>query len=295
MLIPILGHAGLPPAPHDVWAAWNLDPVLLVGAALLAVLYHRGSGARSSLVGAHSWGRKAMSAGALATLGVALVSPLDAMAGALASAHMVQHVLLLLVAAPLLALAAPSGVLVAGSPPAVRRASLRWRRRLGLTHGKLRLLREPVSLWLLHTGTIWFWHAAGPYEAAVEHHGVHVVEHVSFLVTAVLFWHAVAGARARRSAEGIGILLVFAMALQGVFLSLLLTFAPSPWYSSYEATTSPWGLTPLADQQLAGVIMWIPAGLVYLGAGIALLVAWLQAAERAGETGPTAPALSGRS
>lgn len=295
MLIPILAHAGLPPAPHDVWAAWNLDPLLLVGVALLAVLYHRGSGARSSPVGAHSWGRKAMSAGALVALGVALVSPLDAMAGALASAHMVQHVLLLLVAAPLLALGAPFGVLVAGSPPAVRRASLRWRRRLGLTHAKLRLLREPVTLWVFHTGTIWFWHAAGPYEAALEHHGVHVVEHASFLVTAVLFWHAVIGARARRAAEGIGILLVFAMALQGVFLSLLLTFAPSPWYSSYEATTSPWGLTPLGDQQLAGVIMWIPAGLVYLGAGIALLVAWLRAAERAGETGPTAPALSGRS
>lgn len=294
-MIPILAHAGLAPAPHDVWAAWNLDPVLLVGAALLAVLYHRGSGARSRPAGAHSWGRKAMSAGALVVLAVALVSPLDAMAGALASAHMVQHVLLLLVAAPLLALGAPFAVLLAGSPPAVRRASLRWRRRLGVTHAKLRLLREPATLWLFHTGTIWFWHAAGPYEAALEHHGVHVVEHASFLVTAVLFWHAVIGARARRAAEGIGILLVFAMALQGVFLSLLLTFAPSPWYSSYEATTSPWGLTPLADQQLAGVIMWIPAGLVYLGAGIALLVAWLQAAERAGETGPTAPALSGRS
>jgi cytochrome c oxidase assembly factor CtaG len=96
-----------------------------------------------------------------------------------------------------------------------------------------------------------------------------------------LFWRVVIGDRvANRVSHGFGVLLVFAMAMQSVFLSALLTFARTPWYSRYAATTTPWGLEPLADQQLAGVIMWIPAGVVYLAAGLTLMVAWLRATER---------------
>jgi putative membrane protein len=73
---------------------------------------------------------------------------------------------------------------------------------------------------------------------------------------------------------------VFAMGLQSVFLSALLTFATTPWYAAYTETTEAWGLTPLEDQQIAGAVMWVPAGLVYVGAGVALLVAWIRAAER---------------
>lgn len=284
MLIPVLAHTGQAPAPHDVWGAWNLDPVLLAGGALAVWVWWRGRPTGPSR--RDGW-RTACIVGAIVALGVALVSPLDAMAGALASAHMVQHVLLLLVAAPLLALGTPFVALLRGSPPVLRRAGLRWRRRLGLTHANLRFLREPITVWLVHAGTIWFWHAAGPYDAALEHHAVHVLEHASFLVTAVLFWRVAIGS-ARQVSDGLGILLVFAMAMQSVFLSLLLTFARSPWYAGYASTTAPWGLEPLADQRLAGVIMWIPASLVYLGAGLGLLVAWLQAAERAGDAA-TAP------
>lgn len=213
-------------------------------------------------------------------IGVALVSPLDALSGALASVHMVQHVLLVLVAAPLLALSGPLPSLLRGSPAVLRTATVQWRRRLGLSRGSLRFLRQPVGVWLLHVGTLWFWHASVPYDAAVEHHVLHVLEHASFLVTGVLFWHVVLGARAAdRVSHGFGVLLVFAMAMQSVFLSALLTFARTPWYSAYGTTTAAWSLDPLADQQLAGVIMWIPAGLVYVGAGLALLVAWIRTSE----------------
>jgi cytochrome c oxidase assembly factor CtaG len=136
-------------------------------------------------------------------------------------------------------------------------------------------------VWLLHVGTLWFWHAAVPYDAALDSELLHILEHATFLVTAWLFWRVVIGARgAGRVPNGAGVLLVFGMAMQSVFLSLLLTFARNPWYSGYAATTTPWGLEPLADQQLAGVIMWIPAGLVYLAAGLTLMAAWIQATER---------------
>jgi putative membrane protein len=277
----VLAHAGEPAAPHDLWAAWNLDPLLLLGLGL-AVWAYLGGRARGPLPDADAL-RARCFGGALAAIGIALVSPLDAAAGALASAHMVQHVLLLLVAAPLLALSAPSGRLLRGSPPGLRRAAGRLRGRLRLTRTNLRPLRHPATAWLLHTATIWFWHAAVPYDAALRSQPLHALEHATFLGTAVLFWRVVIGPRnPERVPNGLGVLLVFTMAMQSVLLSVLLTFARAPWYTGYTATTAPWGLTPLADQQLAGVIMWVPAGGVYLAVALALMVAWVRATERDG-------------
>jgi putative membrane protein len=279
MLTPILAHPGQPPAPHDLWGAWNLHPVLLGGFLLAAWAYWRGqtSGPRRPV---DSWRARCFTV-ALVALGLALLSPLDALSNALASAHMVQHLLLLLVAAPLLALSAPSSAILRGSPLAVRRASGRWRRRLGLTHGNFAVLRHPAAVWLLQVGVLWFWHAATPYDAALDNQFLHLLEHASFLVTAVLFWHVVVGVRgAARVSGGLGVLLVFAMAMQSVFLSVLLTFARTPWYSGYATTTASWGLDPLTDQQVAGVIMWIPAGGIYLTAALVLLVTWIRATER---------------
>jgi putative membrane protein len=279
VLTPILAHPGQPPAPHDLWGAWNLDPVLLGGFLLAAWAYWRGqtSGPRRPV---DSWRARCFTV-ALVALGLALLSPLDALSNALASAHMVQHLLLLVVAAPLLALSAPSSAILRGSPLALRRASGRWRRRLGLTHGNLGVLRHPAAVWLLAVGVVWFWHAAAPYDATLDNELLHVLEHASFLATAVLFWQVVVGVRgAARIPGGLGVLLVFAMAMQSVFLSVLLTFARTPWYSGYAATTAPWGLDPLTDQRLAGVIMWIPAGGIYLVVALALLVTWIRATER---------------
>jgi putative membrane protein len=279
VLIPVLAHPGQPPAPHDLWSAWNLHPVLLAGLLLAGWAYRRGrtGGPRRPV---DTWRARCFTL-ALVALGLALLSPLDALSNALASAHMVQHLVLLLVAAPLLALSAPSSTILRGSPLAVRRASGRWRRRLGLTHGNLAVLRHPAAVWLLQVGVLWFWHAAAPYDAALDNQFLHLLEHASFLVTAVLFWHVVIGVRgAARVSGGLGVLLVFAMAMQSVFLSVLLTFARTPWYSGYATTTAPWGLDPLTDQQVAGVIMWIPAGGIYLAAALVLLVTWIRATER---------------
>lgn len=278
MLTPAVAHAGQPTAPHDLWTAWNPDPLLVAGFFLAVWVYRRGrTGGRRP---ADAWRARCFTA-ALVALAVALLSPLDALSGALASAHMVQHLLLVVVAAPLLALSAPSSTLLRGSPLVVRRTTGRWGRRLRRHTDVLQVVRHPATAWLLHVATLWFWHAAVPYGAALDHEPVHVAEHATFLLTGVLFWHAVIGTRgAARVSKGLGVLLIFAMALQGVFLSALLTFARTPWYAGYEATAPLWGLAPLADQQLAGVLMWIPAGLVYLAAALSILARWLQDTER---------------
>ena len=255
-----------------------MHPVVLGGLLVAAWAYRRGQ-SRGPKRQVDRWRAWCFTA-ALVALGLALLSPLDALSSALASAHMVQHLLLLLVAAPLLALSAPSSAILRGSPLGVRRASGRWRRRLGLTHGNLGVLRHPVAVWLLSVGVLWFWHAAAPYVAALDSEPLHLLEHASFLVTAVLFWHVVVGVRGTaRVSNGLGVLLVFAMAMQSVFLSVLLTFARTPWYSGYATTTAAFGLDPLTDQQLAGVLMWIPAGGIYLAVALALLVSWIRATE----------------
>jgi putative membrane protein len=275
-MLNLLAHAGRPLAPHDLWGAWTFEPLVIVGLVGAIWLYARGL-ARSRVVHRR---RAWCFAGAMLAIAVALVSPLDALSGSLASAHMTQHILLLLVAGPLLVLSAPAGTLLRGMPEPGLRALGRWRARPRLAV-PLRPFRDPVVAWVLGVGTLWFWHASVPYEAAVDDSLVHALEHATFLLTSVLFWASIAGIRARRAGNtGFAMILVLGMAIQSVFLAALITFATTPWYSVYATTTRVWGLPPLQDQQLAGVIMWVPGGVVYVAAGLAMLVAWLREAER---------------
>jgi cytochrome c oxidase assembly factor CtaG len=253
-------HPGQPVAPHDIWTSWQVDPLLL-GSLVGLMVFALRSRRRPHL------GWLWIGIGALA---LALMSPLEAMSGSLASAHMVQHLLLILVGAPALVAAGATGAVFAGLPMEWRRQLGRTRRRLGLVPVRARKLANPLLAWLAHAGALLFWHAAKPYQGAMESTPIHYLEHLTFILTALWFWHAV------QKGEGIGILMVFTMAMQGVFLALLMTFAEKPWYPAYETTAPLWGLTALSDQHLAGVIMWVPAGLVYTGVGLALLMRWLR-------------------
>jgi putative membrane protein len=273
-------HPGLAPRPHDLWSAWSIEPTILAGLALCTWAYARGVRALWRRAGRGRgiapWRAGCFAAGLLA-LAAALVSPVDALGEVLFSAHMVQHLLLMMVAAPLLVLGDAVTAALWALPAVARRAVGRaWRRSRAL--GPLRVAwdaaRRPLPAWLLHVGTLWAWHAPAPYESAVGHPAVHVAEHATFLVTSVLFWLALADPRPRRRLGfGAAVAYLFAAGLQGTALGALIAVATRPWYSVYLATTAPWGLTPLEDQQLAGLLMWIPAGLVYVVAlGVELVL-----------------------
>jgi putative membrane protein len=277
----IFTHPEQPPVPHDLMSAWNADPLVIGG--LLALAWVFWSGRRRASSTRHPR-RQVYFALALLALAIALLSPLEALSTALASAHMVQHLLLTLVAAPLLALSAPASTLMRGAPAAVRRATGRWRGRLHLRARNTAVLRHPAVAGLLYVGTLWIWHGAVPYDAALASEPVHVLSHATYLATGILFWRVVVNsARGRGTSPGLGVLLVFAAAMQSVFLSALLTFARGPWYSGYTDTTMSWGLDPLTDQQLAGAVMWVPGGVVYLATALVLLMAWLR------QSGPAEP------
>lgn len=264
-----LAHPGVPPAPHDVGAAWNLDPLLIGLLVTLVWVHHRGRSGSDERSGV---GRDRTFVAGVLVLAVALMSPLERVSEALASAHMVQHVLLVLVAAPLLAHSAPGSRLMRGAPIPIRRTPARLRR-IGLRFG---WTSHPITVLLLYVITLWFWHSAVAYEATLSNHWIHVLEHASFLVTAVLFWRVVlSGRRGRKVPGGLALLLVFVAAMASVLLSLLLTFANEPWYAGYETTTAAWGLDPLEDQRLAGALMWIPAGVIHVVLALVLFASWL--------------------
>jgi cytochrome c oxidase assembly factor CtaG len=223
-------------------------------------------------------------AAGLLTLVVALVSPLDALGSALLSAHMAQHLLLIAVAAPLLVLGQPPLALLWGLAEPRRRQLGRWWRRVPVLRSAWAVLSLPLVAWLLHTAALWVWHAPPLYQAALEAPMLHGAEHLSFLGTGLLFWWTVlapgpAGAARSdqgRTRYGLGALSIFALTLQSGLLGALMTFAPSPWYPAYAGRTAPWGLAPLEDQQLAGLLMWVPGGMIYAAVALGLLAVWIR-------------------
>lgn len=271
----LLLHAGQPIRPHDLPTAWP-SPVAALVIVLAAALYRRGVRrlwARAGVGRGVAPRRHGAALAGFATLFVALASPLDAASDATFAAHMVQHLLLMVVAAPLLVAGMPALALLWNLAPSSRQRVARW----WVAHRTLRRfvgsLTAPLAAGVLHSLALWLWHLPALYDAAVEHTALHLLEHMSFFWTALLFWWPVMsphgrGAATRRTMPTLA--MVLAVAVQGNILGALLTLSPVPWYTAHLATTGPWGLTPLEDQQVAGALMWIPASLVYLAAILAL-------------------------
>jgi putative membrane protein len=211
---------------------------------------------------------------------VALLSPLGTLGETVFWGHMVQHLVLVIVAAPLLVLGAPLLPWLWALRPRARRGLGAWWRRARVLPALAALLTTPLVAWGLHTGVLWLWHLPAAYEAALSDDRWHALEHASFLGTACLFWWVVLQpAGRRRLSRGMAVLYVVTTGMQGGLLGALLTFAGRPFYPVQSAGAAEWGLSTLGDQQLAGLIMWLPAGLAYLAAAGTLFVLWLQAEE----------------
>lgn len=220
-------------------------------------------------------------AAGMVALGIALLSPLDALAAQLFSAHMTQHLLLMLVAPPLLVWSRPVFVWLWAFPLERRRRIGRFWTHTRALHGAHAFLMRPTVAWLLASFALWFWHIPGPYNLALANEGVHTVEHLCFFLTSLAFWTLVLEPYGRRdTGPGTALVMVVTFALHNGLLGALLTFAKAPLYRSHVA--SAWGLTALEDQQLAGLIMWVPAGFVHLGTVVLLFAGWMSRQEAYG-------------
>lgn len=272
---------------NPLWYDWGGSPpelILLFAAACWYAAGVRALWRRAGTGRGISRGQAAAFATGLVALFIALASPLDEMAEALFAAHMVQHLLLILVAAPLLVAGAPILPALWAVPRAPRRALAGWWRRSPALRRVAHWTTAPGVAFVLHTLALWFWHLPAPYQSALRSPALHALEHGSFLGTAILFWWAVAPPIGRRRAsEGAGILMIGGTLMQSGALGAVLMFASAPWYPLHAAGARTWGMTPLEDQQLAGLIMWVPASLVYIAAA-----AWLFLRMMRRDEGPAA-------
>lgn len=267
----LLVHEGAPLAPHDVWRAWSPEPMVLAGLILSGGLYWRGwrrsvASRREAFAFWTGW----------SLLALALVSPLHRMGGALLWAHMAQHELIMVAAAPLLVLGRPLVLSLRALPDRTRRHVGTW------LAGLRDLLHEVGRLdvaWLLHAMAILVWHVPAYYDRTVGSELVHSLQHTSFLATGLLYWYSVLTEARLRGRYGGAVLSLFTTMIYTGGLGALLTVASRPWYSAYGEAAPLWGLSPLEDQQLAGLIMWVPAALSYLLATLWLVHVWMRDSE----------------
>lgn len=266
-------ESGGPSALSWSWEPWVLASLATAGGCyLVGALRMRRSAALHGLVDA---ARIAAFAAGMLVLVIALVSPVDGIAEQLFCVHMVQHLLLLLVAPPLLVWSRPAIVFLWAFAPRPRKRIGRFWAGAGLGRGT-QWLMQPVLVWLLFSGSFVFWHFPGPYQAAVRNEFVHALEHLSFFVTALMFWTIVIEPSGRRRfGYGATLLFIATTAFLSSLPGALIFLAPRPLYPVHASGVAAWGLTLMQDQQLAGVIMWIPGGLVYLAALQWVAVRWL--------------------
>ena len=263
-------------------SSWNVEPPLLL-CLVSAFLYWRGGRRQTSArrTGLERRGRACLFYSGLATVVIALDSPLDSLSSQLFAAHMAQHVLLLTVAPPLIVLSAPWSRLWQPLPLDFRRSAARavvrgpgWRPLRAVA----RAVAHPLSAWVLFNGNLALWHVPALYNATLRNLAVHDLEHALFFLTGLLFWAQVFDSSPfhvrldwlRRVAYVTGGLLV------GWVLAIVLAFAPSPLYSAYASLAHrPGGLSALGDQQIAAGVMWVPGSIAFTIAFVVFFYRWL--------------------
>lgn len=276
------GAHALPGFEHrPLWQAWSRQAwlwVLWLGSGALcfagiARLWRQaGVGA-----GIRRWQAASFAVGWLATA-VAVLSPLDALGERRFWLHMVQHEVLMLVAAPLLMLGRPLAALVWGLPQGWRVPAARWTRRLGL-QATVRVIGAPLTAWWLHAVVLWVWHAPALFQAAVRLDWVHELQHLSFSGSALLFWWGLLQTSGPRGRQGVAVFYLFTTTVHTAALGALLTVSERVWYPVYLEHAAHGGMGALEDQQLGGLIMWVPGGVVYLAAALVLFARWMDGGE----------------
>jgi cytochrome c oxidase assembly factor CtaG len=280
----VLAH-GLAPEPAsatDVLLAWTFEPEVILPLLAAALLYRWAVGVVRQAhpdnpvprFRAWSWNL------GLVVLLIALESPIGTYDDTLFMVHMVQHLLLVMVAAPLLAIGAPITLLLRVASPKSRHGF--W---LPLLHSRaVRILAFPVISWSVFAAVMWASHFSPLFDAALDNDYIHLFEHALYLGSALLFWWPVVGADPSpwRLPHPGRVAYLFLGMPQSSFLGLAIFSAPQPLYAHYETLTRSWGPSPLVDQQWAGGIMWAGGDMCFLVAMIVALWVWLRAEERAG-------------
>lgn len=262
-----------------VLLAWKLDPLAIVLLAVTAGAYlwavRRVN--REHPANPHPAFQTWLFMAGVAVIGLALISPIEAYEGMLFSVHMVQHMLLQLVAAPLLLAGAPITLALRAASPSVRR------RMLAVLQSRIvHAISFPVVAWVIFAAVNWGWHFSVWYDVALENEAVHYFQHATFLAAALLFWWPAIGADPSpwRLPHPVRLLYLFLAMPQNSFLGVALMSARTVLYPHYLTNVRDWGPSPLEDQQLGGVIMWVVGDLAFLAGMAVVVVLWVRHEER---------------
>jgi putative membrane protein len=278
---PLFGHGETAPAPTlpGVLLQWRFEPIVLVALAVAAVAWvilSRRVAVAHPVNPQPRW-RSAAFLGGLAVLAVALMSPIEAYEGQLFSVHMLQHMLLELVAAPLLLLGAPATLALRAAAPPMRA------RLLSVLHSRaVTVLSFPLLGWVVFAAVNWGWHFSSLYNDALETPWLHDVQHLTFLGAALLFWWPVVGADPARwrLPHPVRLFYLFLAMPQNSFLGIALMSAPLALYSHYLTNARDWGPSPIVDQSIGGMLMWVGGDVVFLLAMGLVVAAWVRAEDR---------------
>jgi putative membrane protein len=269
----------MPAAYRDIFVEWS-PPIVLTGTLILCgVLYVRGWFAiRKTRPVQFPWWRLGSFLLGLAVIWVAIASPLDGFADALLSAHMVEHLLLMSFAPPLLLLGHPVVPLLRGLPHWVRAYLVGPLLRIKMLRSLGYLLTTPLVAWLAMNLAFLGWHVPAAYDFALEHERWHEFEHLCFLETSILFWWPVIHPwPARRTSAGWYLLLYLVMAdIVNTVLSAFLAFCDRPVYSYYLREPNAFHISPLSDQRAGAVVMWVIGSVIFLVPAIVLTFRLLQ-------------------
>ncbi len=265
-------------ASLSVWSEpWSWEPTIVAPLVLLLGMYGMGAIRRGHLM-VLRWRHLSFLTG-WGTLAFALTSPIHELGEQLFSAHMLQHEILILISAPLVSAAHPGATCLWAFAPKHRSDLGGWVHRMERTEA-VQFLSRPLVAWILEAAALWIWHIPSLYQATLRSDWVHAAQHLSFFLTAVLFWSALYGVSRSAMSYGSATIYVFGTAVHCSALGALLTFSTVLWYPAYMATTARWGLSPLQDQQLGGVIMWVPSGVVFIVIGLSLFAKWIFESDR---------------
>jgi cytochrome c oxidase assembly factor CtaG len=265
----------------DPTSLWSYDPWLLTPLYVVGIAFYAGTQRLwRSAGGGHgvSYGQVAAFWSGWLIAALAVTSPLHWLGERLFTAHMIEHELLMLVAAPLMAFARINGPLLWSLPASLRPAAGRFLNLRPLA-AAWAIISHPVSATTLHATALWIWHAPPLYALALENTLVHRMQHVSFFATALLFWwvllHGRGQGRSLRVRDGIAIACLFVTVLHSGVLGAVLTLSSKIWIPDQDALAGDFGLSPLEDQQLAGILMWVPMGTLYTAAALFFAYRWL--------------------
>ena len=276
-----MADGAVPPAPRwpEVLQAWTFDPLPLLGVILATLGYWwlvrrvERRHPRNPVPRIRHWAWT----GGLAAVVAALLSPIETFSGTLLTVHMVQHLLLQFVAAPLLLLAAPVTVLLRAVGQTTRR------RLLVVLHSRLvRALTFPLLAWFLFAAVNWGWHLSDLYDVALDVNWVHYLQHLTLFGAALLFWYPVLGVDPGpwRLPYPVRLFYLFLALPQNSFLGVAIMNAAGVLYPHYATAIRDWGPSPLVDQQAGGTLMWVWGDLVFLLAMVAVIAAWVREEER---------------